>query len=205
MAAPCWTPIDLAQDPFLRFGDRENQQLLADIRERTSPSGGGNDGFVDTFTDVFTSSFASIGPGGGAGGGGPLGLTRGELQRQDRTLFNAEIAAREEQRQRGSLQRQDRTLFNAERRNRAEEITQGLGDDGNVSITQSRALSVGGETNVDVQAPVDVQIEASLDDLERELDRRLEQIKSEILREVSQRETTGSISSRQQRSFQKNF
>ena len=58
-------------------------------------------------------------------------------------------------------------------------------------------------TTNDVQAPVDVRVKASIDDLERELDRKVEQAKSEILREVQQADTTSGISSRQQQSFQR--
>jgi len=59
----------------------------------------------------------------------------------------------------------------------------------------------GGDVSVD--APVNVQIEASIDNLDQELDRQLQQIKTEILREVQQEETTSGISQRQQRTLRR--
>jgi len=65
----------------------------------------------------------------------------------------------------------------------------------------------GGATDdggVDVNSTISVTVEKSRN-LDSELDRRLQQLKSEILREVQQSDTTSGISARQQQSFQRNL
>ncbi|AFH22017.1 hypothetical protein OSG_eHP14_00185 [environmental Halophage eHP-14] len=63
-----------------------------------------------------------------------------------------------------------------------------------------------GETEVSVSAPVNIQVDSSLDNLDRELERRLQEAKNEILTEVAQSGTANEISRRQQQRFKrKNF
>jgi len=82
---------------------------------------------------------------------------------------------------------------------------------GMATAGHTRLPSVGGggggatdDSGVDVNSTISVTVEKSRN-LDSELDRRLQQLKSEILREVQQSDTTSGISARQQQSFQRNL
>jgi len=63
-------------------------------------------------------------------------------------------------------------------------------------VKQSNEVNVNNNVSLSIEDPSEIM---------REVDRRLNDLEDRIQRVVSQRETTGSISSRQQQSFQKNF
>jgi len=189
---------------------------------------------TDVYGNIFDSInefLSGLGEGGGSGDGvrgstGPLGLdpeqiremvdrysgsggpSTEELNQSDRELYRAEEQMRKER----HYSAVDRELYRAEEQIRSGERHFGAGADpstpgGTATAGRTRLpdSATGGSGDVSVNAPVDVRVEASIDDLERELDRRLQQIKSEILREVQQSDTASGISARQQQSFQRNL
>jgi hypothetical protein len=208
--------VDDIGDMLFGDFDMENTQQLWDQR-----------------LDVWGNVFDSIGEflGGGGGGDGvpgtgtdsesiqavidwynqrnqPVSPSTEELNQSDQELYRAEEQMRQEQ----HYSAVDQELYRAEEQIRSGERHFGAGADpstpgGTATAGRTRLpdSATGGSGDVSVNAPVDVRVEASIDDLERELDRRLQQIKSEILREVQQSDTTSGISARQQQSFQRNL
>lgn len=198
--------LDFALPPFLQMGDRENQKQLENIRERTAPSGDGNDGFGDTLLDVFTSSYSGItlDPGGGDSGSSdpttaqdpPYFMPGGSGE--DPPFFrppgptavagvgNTQITTPISQRD---------GLLGATARARPGERYFGAGADrstpgGTATAGRTRppASASGGagdvqqSTEVTVQA--DIQVETSADDLRRELSRELDRLEQRILRKI---------------------
>lgn len=71
---------------------------------------------------------------------------------------------------------------------------------------QSRQGVGDGTSDIEVNAPITINQTQSFDSLERELDRRLRQLKNEILAELQQKETVDNLSRRQGKTFaKKNF
>ena len=198
--------LDFALPPFLQMGDRENQKQLENIRERTAPSGDGNDGFGDTLLDVFTSSYSGItlDPGGGDSGSSdpmtaqdpPYFMPGGSGE--DPPFFrppgptavagvgNTQITTPISQRD---------GLLGATARARPGERYLDAGADpstpgGTATAGRTRppASASGGagdvqqSTEVTVQA--DIQVETSADDLRRELSRELDRLEQRILRKI---------------------
>jgi len=215
--------LDFALPPFLQMGDRENQKQLENIRERTAPSGDGNDGFGDTLLDVFTSSYSGITPDPGGGDSGSSDPTTAQDPAyfmpggsgEDPPFFRppgptAVTGAGNTQITTPISQRDG--LLGATARARPGERYFGAGADrstpgGTATAGRTRppASASGGagdvqqSTEVTVQA--DIQVETSIDDLQRELSRELDQLEQRIMRAIP--EQSDSISREMQQSFQR--